>query len=131
MDFRSGWQALENMARALVKVLGIAGLALVPGLAGGSAQSALDKRPADLGLPAGAPARPASPDEYPAVQDMPPARATVRMTEEEQVKLEKELTNVRDRQEGRTQTPKKPAPKPKKPPNDAESGQTAGAKPNP
>src|SRR5215468_2001520 len=129
MDFRSGWQTLENMARALVKVLAIAGLAL--GLAGCSAQSVLDKLPADMGLPAGAPARPATPYEYPAVHDMPPARATVPMTEEEQAKLEKELTNVRDRQEGRTQTPKKPAPKPKKPPNDGESGQTAGAKPNP
>jgi len=129
MDFRSGWQTLENMARASVKVLAIAGLAL--GLAGCSAQSVLDKLPADMGLPAGAPARPATPYEYPAVHDMPPARATVPMTEEEQAKLEKELANVRDRQEGRTQTAKKPAPKPKKPPNDAESGQAAGAKPNP
>jgi hypothetical protein len=131
MDFRSGWQALASMARALVKVLGIAGLALVAGLAGCSAGSMVDKLPADMGLPAGAPARPAVPYEYPAVHDMPPARATVPMTEEEQVKLEKELANVRDRQEGRTQSPKKPAPKPKKPPNDGESGQTAGAKPNP
>ena len=119
------------MARALVKVVGIAGLALVAGLAGCSAGSVIDKLPADMGLPAGAPARPATPYEYPAVHDMPPARATVPMTEEEQVKLEKELANVRDRQEGRTHTPKKPAPKPKKPPNDGESGQTAGAKPNP
>jgi hypothetical protein len=65
------------------------------------------------------------------VHDMPPARGTVPMTEEEQVKLEKELANVRDRQEGSTQPAKKPAPKPKKPPNDGGSGQTAGAKPNP
>src|SRR5262245_20346108 len=131
MDFRSGWQPLESMARALVKVLGIAALALVGGLAGCSVGPVLAKLPADLGLPAGAPARPATPYEYPAVHDMPPARKTVPMTEEEQVKLEKELANVRDRQEGRIQTPKKPAPKPKKPPNDGESGQTAGAKPNP
>ena len=85
-----------------------------------------------MGLPAGAPARPATPYEYPAVHDMPPDRSgTLPMTEEEQVKLEKELANVRDRQEGRPQSAKKPAPTAKKPPNDAESGQTAGAKPNP
>jgi len=131
MDFRSGWQALGSMARALVKVLGIAALALVAGLAGCSAGSMVDKLPADMGLPAGAPARPMAPYEYPAVHDMPPARATVPMTEDEQVKLEKELANVRDHQVGRTPPPKKPAPKPKKPPNDGESGQTAGAKPNP
>ena len=131
MDFWSGWQALESMVRTLAKVLSIAGLALVAGLGGCSAGSVIDKLPADMGLPAGAPARPATPYEYPAVHDMPPARATVPMTEDEQVKLEKELANVRDRQEGRTQSPKKPAPKTKKPPNEAESGQTAGAKPNP
>jgi len=131
MDFWSGWQALESMVRRLAKVLSIAGLALVAGLGGCSAGSVIDKLPADMGLPAGAPARPATPYEYPAVHDMPPARATIPMSEDEQAKLEKELANVRDRQEGRTQSPKKPAPKTKKPPNDAEGGQTAGAKPNP
>ena len=119
------------MARGVAKVLWVAGLALVAGLAGCSAGPMIDKLPGDMGLPAGAPARPATPLEYPAVHDMPPARGTVPMTEDEQVKLEKELANVRDRQEGRTQSPKKPAPKTKKPPNDTESGQTAGAKPNP
>src|SRR5262249_60009425 len=103
----------------------------VAGLGGCPAGPALNTPPADMGLPAGAPARPAVPYEYPAVHDMPPARATAPMTEEEQVKLEKELANVRDRQEGRTQSPKKSAPKPKKPPNDGENGQTAGAKPKP
>ena|SRR4249919_441380 len=131
MDFWSGWQALESMVRTLAKVLSIAGLALVAGLGGCSAGSVIDKLPADMGLPAGAPARPATPYEYPAVHDMPPARATIPMTEDEQAKLEKELANVRDRQEGRTQSPKKPAPKTKKPSNEAEGGQTAGAKPNP
>src|SRR5262249_52526253 len=112
--------------------VGGAGACAVGGGRGGfGAGPGPDNPPADMGLPAGAPARPATPYEYPAVHDMPPARKTVPMTEEEQVKLEKELANVRDRQAGRTQTPKKPAPKPKKPPNDGESGQTAGAKPNP
>jgi hypothetical protein len=61
---------------------------------------------------------------------MPPGRTSVPLTEEEQVKLEKELANVRDRQEGRSLSGK-PATTTKKPPNNAESGQTAGAKANP
>jgi hypothetical protein len=55
----------------------------------------------------------------------------VPMTEEEQVNLEKDLANVRDRQEGRPPPARKPASTAKKPPSDAENGQTAGAKPNP
>jgi hypothetical protein len=62
---------------------------------------------------------------------MPPDRAAVPMTEEEQVKLEKDLANVRDRQEGRPPPARKPASTAKKPPSDAGNGQTAGAKPNP
>ena len=82
-------------------------------------------------MPAGAPDRPATPYQYPAVHDMPPDRTAVPMTEEEQVNLEKDLTNVRDRQEGRPPPARKPASTAKKPPSDAENGQTAGAKPNP
>src|SRR4249920_260939 len=119
------------MARVFERTLWAATLGLAAALAGCSAGPLIDKLPADMGLPANAPARPATPYEYPAVHDMPPARATIPMTEDEQAKLEKELANVRDRQEGRTQSPKKPAPKTKKPPNEAEGGQTAGAKPNP
>lgn len=119
------------MARALKGISWVARLGLVAGLAGCSPGPIVDRLPADMGLPAGAPARPAAPYEYPAVHDMPPARGTVPMTEEDKVKLEKELTNVRDRQEGRTQSSKKPVPATKKPPNNAESGQTAGAKANP
>ena len=61
---------------------------------------------------------------------MPPDRATVPMTEEEQVKLEKDLAKARDRQEGlrRRQKGRYDA---KKPPKDAQSGQTDGAKANP
>jgi hypothetical protein len=105
--------------------------ALVAALAGCSASTVIDRLPADVGLPAGAPARPEKPYEYPAVHDMPPARASVPMTEEEQVRLEKELSNVRDRQEGRSPPGKKAAPVAKKPPDTGENGQTAGAKPNP
>ena len=91
----------------------------------------IDKLPAEMSLPANTPARPETPYEYPAVHDMPPARASVPMTEEEQVKLEKELANVRDRQEGRPTPGKKAVPVTKKPTNDAANGQTAGAKANP
>jgi hypothetical protein len=84
-----------------------------------------------MGVPAGAPARPETPYQYPAVHDMPPDRSSVPMSEEEQVKLEKELSSVRDRQEGRAGSDKKAVPAAKKPANNAQNGQTAGAKPNP
>jgi len=84
-----------------------------------------------MGLPANAPPRPATAYDYPAVHDMPPDRASVPMTDEEQLRLEKDLANERDRQEGRPTPAKKAASTGKKPPKDAENGQTAGAKPNP
>ena len=59
----------------------------------------VDQLPGEMGLPKGAPARPETPFQYPAVHDMPPPRATVPMNDEEQFKLEKELREVRDRQE--------------------------------
>jgi len=62
---------------------------------------------------------------------MPPNRTSSPLTEEEQVRLEKELINVRDRQEGRPAATKNAAPKAKKPPKDAQTGQTDGAKANP
>lgn len=119
------------MARVFERTLWAATLGLAAALAGCSAGPLIDKLPADMGLPANAPARPETPYEYPAVHDMPPARASVPMTEEEQVRLEKELANVRDRQEGRPSSGKKAAPAAKKPPKDAENGQPAGAKANP
>ena len=100
-------------------------------LAGCSASSVIDKLPADMGLPAGAPARPDVPYEYPAVHDMPPTRTSVTMTEEEQVRLEKELAAIRDRQEGRPQPGKKATPATKTPAEDGDSGQAAGSKGNP
>ena len=91
----------------------------------------IDRLPGELGLPAGAPARPETPYEYPAVHDMPPDRASSPMTAEEQVRLEKDLMSVRDRQEGRPPAAKKATPTAKKPPKGAQNGQTDGAKPNP
>ena len=92
----------------------------------------IDRIPSEIGgLPAGVPARPETPYGYPAVHDMPPNRASTPMTEEEQVRLEKELATVRDRQEGRPTEGKKGAPTAKKPPKDAQNSQTDGAKANP
>jgi len=96
-------------------------LGLAAALAGCSASSIIDKLPAEMGLPAGSPARPATPYQYPAVHDMPPERASETMTEEEQMRLEKELANLRDRQEGRPPPAKKTVPTAKKPLEDPES----------
>src|SRR5262249_23006909 len=112
--------------RSLWTVLGLATT-----LAGCSASSVIDKLPADMGLPATAPARPDVPYQYPAVHDMPPMRTSVTMTEEEQVRLEKELAAIRDRQEGRPQPGKKAPPATKAPSEEGDNGQTAGSKPNP
>ena len=63
----------------------------------------IDRLPEELGgLPAGTPARPATPYQYPAVHDMPPPARPTPMSEEEQVKLEKDLATIRDRQEARS-----------------------------
>ena len=100
-------------------------------LAGCSASSVIDKLPANLGLPATTPARPDVPYEYPAVHDMPPTRTSVTMTEEEQMRLEKELAAIRDRQEGRPQPGKKASPPTKTPLEDDDTGQSAGSKAKP
>ena len=114
-----------------VKLFIWAALGLAALLAGCAPGPIIDRLPGELGLPAGAPARPETPYEYPAVHDMPPDRASSPMTEEEQVRLEKELINVRDRQEGRPAATKKAAPTAKKPPKGAQNGQTDGTKANP
>jgi len=80
----------------------LAGLALTTALAACSANSIGDRLPEAVGgLPAGAPARPVEANQYPAVHDMPPARPTEPMSEDAQVKLEKELQAARDQQEAR------------------------------
>jgi hypothetical protein len=105
---------------------------LAAGLAGCSPGPIIDRIPADImGLPAGTPARPDTPYNYPAVHDMPPDRASVPMSDEEQVKLEKDLANVRDRQEGRPPPAKKAPLTAKKPPKNADDGQNTGVKANP
>jgi hypothetical protein len=106
--------------------------ALGVALSGCAAGPLGDRLPSDLGgLPAGAPARPTTTYQYPAVHDMPPPRSTKTMSEEEQVRLEKELQAVRDRQESRPGAAKKEAPAAKKQPTDAKAGQSGGARGNP
>jgi hypothetical protein len=85
---------MRSPVRSVLLVLGLAGA-----LGACSAGAIVDRLPEGMGEPAAMPARPTSPYVYPAVHDMPPPRATPVMTEDQQVKLEKDLTTVRDRQE--------------------------------
>jgi len=116
----------------------LAALGLAAVLTGCSPGPVIDRLPGDIGLPAGAPARPTTPYEYPAVHDMPPARSTAPMSDEEQLKLEKELTAVRERQEAKEakEAKEKAAPAAKKKPASVKNGQdtdakTSGTKTNP
>lgn len=118
------------MRLALDRVL-LAIFALVVALAGCTPGPMIDQLPDGVGLPAGAPPRPSTPYQYPAVHDMPPPRSTRIMSEEEQVRLEKELQAIRDRQAGRAGAANKGAPAPKKKPADTKSGQSGGARGNP
>ena len=97
------------MVRAFLHMTWVV-LGLATTLSGCAAEPLYDRLPTDWGgLPAGAPARPATPHQYPAVHDMPPARSTQPLSEEEQVKLEKDLATIRDRQEAREAPAKKAA----------------------
>ena len=110
--------------------------ALAVALAGCSASSVMERLPtAAGGLPEGAPPAPTTPYVYPAVHDVPPPRADKPLTDEQQVKLEKDLQTARDRLDKERKADqatdqkeaaqaKKQAEKPKKP-------ETAGAGENP
>ena len=101
------------MARAFVRpVLAAFGLAVL--LCGCAPGAVIDKLPGDMGLPAGTPERPVTPYVFPAVHDMPPPREAAPMTEEQQVKLEKDLEAARDRQETREKAAEAPEKPPKK-----------------
>jgi hypothetical protein len=120
------------MARVFARsVLPALGLAVA--LCGCSSGAFVDKLPSEMGEPADAPARPATPYVYPAVHDMPPPREAAPMTEEQQVKLEKDLEAARDRQETREKAAVAPA-KPKKKSaakKDTDAAAKDGAKTNP
>jgi len=81
--------------RAMAAALLVAGAVI---LAGCSASTIADHLPAAAGgIPEGAPQRSASPPAYPAVHDMPPARESAVLSDEEQKKLEADLAAARDR----------------------------------
>ena len=78
--------------------------------------------PSPIGLPADAPARPATSPDYPAVHDMPPARTDVVLTEEQRKKMEHDLATARDRQKAAAA---------RTPPDDPASTQATGSTRNP
>ena len=93
-------RSASSASRRLAAVLLIAASA---GLAGcGSISdkfaSTASQMPA-IGLPAGAPERPAAASPYPAVHDMPAPRNSVILTGVEQSQMERDLTDARDRQQ--------------------------------
>jgi len=125
------------MLRVLARSLALAGF--LAALAACSSSQIVDDLPATVGLPADAPARPATPYQHPAVHDMPPPRSSEPMSAEDQLKLEKELSTARDRQEGNRAADQKPALSPKKTvkketkpkPAGEQNDTAAGAKSNP
>jgi hypothetical protein len=113
------------LQRTIVAVTMLAAL-----LAGCSAGSIGDTMPESMGgLPAGAPARPnVTNHQYPAVHDMPAPRSTQPMSEDDQVKLEKELQDIRDRQAAAAKEDAPPAPPPPPAPTPAAKKKQAGPK---
>lgn len=96
-------------------------------LVGCSSGALIDKLPGEMAEPADAPARPVTPYVYPAVHDIPPPRATPTMSEDQQIKLEKDLSVARDRQETREKAAAAPAPSAKKKQPAAQAGADADA----
>jgi len=81
--------------RALAAALAAGAIALAGCSAGGMVADHLPN--AVGGLPDGTPQRPASSRPYPAVNDMPPPRATTVLTDAETRKLESDLIAARNR----------------------------------
>ena len=105
-------------------------------LVGCTPSPVIDRIPDAIGgLPEGAPARPAKSYGYPAVHDMPPQRTVGRMSDDELVKMERELRQARDRLEGKPASSSKPAQNPassaKNRPLDLKSERGSGATQNP
>ena len=76
--------------------------------AGGCSSSLVDSVPTWAGGESpDTPARPATPPQYPPVNDRPPARATKLISEEEEAKLEHQLTAARDNQAAQAKKLKK------------------------
>lgn len=86
------------------------------------------------GLPEGAPARPDKPYGYPDVYDTPAPRSTKPLDDFEQLRLQRELQGLRDRQEEVAADPDAPPPTQKPAKKNAKapkSGQATGARTNP
>jgi hypothetical protein len=98
---------LVGLAAVLAATAGLAGCASISEKIAGTAS----EMPA-IGLPAGAPQRPAEQLTFPAVHDMPPPRDAAVLNEAEQKKLETDLVAARDAQRGSSGAP---APAQKKP----------------
>ncbi|RIK98155.1 MAG: hypothetical protein DCC74_05235 [Proteobacteria bacterium] len=56
-----------------------------------------------VGLPEGAPARPADPGAFPAVHDIPASREQTLLDAAERERIQRELTAARERQSGAAQ----------------------------
>ena len=81
-------------------------LFLAATLMAGCSTAQIDQIPHNIGgLPEGAPARPTVQPAYPAVHDMPPARAQPLLDEEQQKRLENDLIRVRNRNTGQSKNP--------------------------
>jgi hypothetical protein len=116
----------RTIGRSLLAAFAVA--ASLTGCSAGPLTEKFEQLPQSLGgLPSDTPKAPAMPYQYPAVHDMPPPRPTEPMSEEQQYRLEKELSALRDRQEGVTADKKTV----KKKPTSAQPGQNTGAKTNP
>lgn len=103
-------------------------------LSGCAAGGMGDQLPHSMGgLPQGAPARPDKPYAYPGVYDTPAPRSTKPLDDSEQLRLQRELQGLRDRQGAVAADPDAPqAQKPaKKNATAPKSGQASGTKTNP
>ncbi|MFZ0847528.1 MAG: hypothetical protein WAM62_17215 [Pseudolabrys sp.] len=126
------------MVRASLRVI-VAVLGLAAPVAGCAPGMISDHMPGEMALPADAPARPSTAYVYPAVHDMPAPRATTPMTDEEQLKVERDLRAARDRQEaqeGQKAQAKMAEPAAKRPPGDVvvmppDGAKTSGTTANP
>jgi hypothetical protein len=122
----------------------VAAAVMAAALAGCSAGQLGDTLPNSMGgLPEGAPVRPNTTRQFPAVHDMPSPRPTTPLSAEDQLKLEKDLQDARTKQEaiaaqpdpGTTPTAvaakKPPAVKKQAPAAASGDAKTSGAKTNP
>jgi hypothetical protein len=88
------------MRRSMTPVF-LLGAAAIPALAGCSPGAVIDRVPTELGgLPSDTPQRSQAPPPYPAVHDIPASRPDPTLSDEDQLRLERELAASRKLQEG-------------------------------